>query len=89
MSQPTYGPPPGPPVEELDRALEQTLVSQGALVLPRGTYEITPEFSWAHWDTVTNPRLENSYSAGLGFRMGLPWRSQISRPESSSVAIAP
>lgn len=52
--------------------MEQTLVSQGALVLPRGTYEITPEFSWAHWDTVTNPTLENSYSVSLGFRMGLP-----------------
>ena len=54
------------------------LVSQGALVLAPFTYEVTPEFSWAHWDTVTNPTLDNSYSAGLGFRMGLPWRSQIS-----------
>ena len=62
----------------MDRALEQALVSQGALVLSPFTYELTPEFSWAHWDTITNPTLENSYSAGLGFRMGLPWRSQIS-----------
>jgi hypothetical protein len=78
MAQPTYAPPPGPGEEEIDRALEQTLVSQGALVLAPFTYELTPEFSWAHWDTVTNPTLENSYSAGLGFRMGMPWRSQIS-----------
>jgi hypothetical protein len=62
----------------MDRALEQTLVSQGALVLAPFTYELTPEFSWSHWDSVTNPTLENSYSVGLGFRMGLPWRSQIS-----------
>ena len=73
-----YPPPPGPGDEDVDRALEQTLVSQGALVLAPFTYELTPEFSWAHWDTVTNPTLDNSYSAGLGFRMGLPWRSQIS-----------
>jgi hypothetical protein len=78
MEPSPYAPPPGVSDEEADRALEQALVSQGALVLPRGTYELTPEFSWAHWDTVTNPTLENSYSAGLGFRMGLPWRSQIS-----------
>ena len=71
-------PPPGHGDEDVDRALEQTLVSQGALVLAPFTYEVTPEFSWAHWDTVTNPTLDNSYSAGLGFRMGLPWRSQIS-----------
>jgi hypothetical protein len=64
--------------DEMDRALEQALVSQGALVLPPRTYELTPEFSWAHWDTITNPLLENSYSVGLGFRMGLPWSSQIS-----------
>ena len=48
------------------------------MVLAPFTYELTPEFSWAHWDTATNPTLDNSYSAGLGFRMGLPWRSQIS-----------
>ena len=73
-----YAPPPGPGDEDVDRALEQTLVSQGALVLAPFTYELTPEFSWAHWDTATNATLDNSYSAGLGFRMGLPWRSQIS-----------
>jgi hypothetical protein len=48
------------------------------LVLPPWRWEIATEFSWAHWDTITNPLLENSYSAGLGFRVGLPWRSQIS-----------
>jgi hypothetical protein len=81
MAPPTYAPPPPASPEEAaveDRALEQALVSQGALVLPRGTYELTPEFSWAHWDSVTNPTLDNTYTASLGFRMGLPWRSQVS-----------
>jgi hypothetical protein len=81
MAPPTYVPPPPPSPEEAaaeDRALEQALVSEGALVLPRGTYELTPEFSWAHWDSVTNPTLNNTYTASAGFRMGLPWRSQVS-----------
>jgi hypothetical protein len=76
-AQPTFAPPPAPNEEE-DRALEQTLVREGALVLPAFTYELTPEFSWAHWDRVQNPFVQNSFSAGLGFRMGLPWESQIS-----------
>jgi hypothetical protein len=62
----------------MDRAVEQTLVREGALLLPAFTYEIRPSFSWAHWDRVHDPFLENSYSAGLAFRMGLPWQSQIS-----------
>jgi hypothetical protein len=78
MGPVAYAPPSAVADEEADRAIDQTLVRQGVMVLPRGTYELTPEFSWAHWDTVTNPLLENSYSAGLGFRMGLPWRSQLS-----------
>lgn len=77
-AQPVYAPPPGPNDEELDRALDQTMVREGAMVMAPFTYELTPEFSWAHWDKVQEPFVENSYSAGLGFRMGLPWRSQIS-----------
>lgn len=77
VSPATYTAPSAVAEEDEDRAIEQALVRQGVMVLPRGTYELTPEFSWAHWDSVTNPLLENSYSAGLGFRMGLPWRSQL------------
>ena len=55
--QPTFAPPPppGPADEEADRALEQTLVREGALVLSPFTYEVTPSFSWAHWDKVQEP----------------------------------
>jgi hypothetical protein len=77
-AQPAYGPAPSPDEDELDRALDQTLVREGALVLAPFTYELTPTVSWAHWDKVQQPFVENSYSAGLGFRMGLPWRSQVS-----------
>jgi len=61
-----------------DRALERTLVREGALVLPQWTYELAPQFSYAHWDKLQEPAIRNSYNAALTFRMGLPWSSQIS-----------
>jgi hypothetical protein len=78
-------PPPGrvavaaPPPEddEMERALERTLVREGALVLPPWTFEVTPQFSYGHWDSVQDPFIRNSYSTGLSFRMGLPWQSQV------------
>jgi hypothetical protein len=73
---------PGPisPVddEEAERALERTLVREGALVLAPFTYEVTPQLSFAHWDKVQDPFVRNSYSAALAARMGLPWTSQVS-----------
>jgi hypothetical protein len=70
-------PPASPEDEEMERALERTLVREGALVLPPWTFELTPQFSYAHWDSVQDPFIRNSYSAGLSFRMGLPWQSQV------------
>ena len=70
-------PPPSPEDEEMERALERTLVREGILVLPPWTYEITPQVSYAHWDSVQDPFIRNSYSAGVSFRMGLPWQSQV------------
>jgi hypothetical protein len=37
------------------RAPQRTLVREGALVLAPFTYEITPQFSLAHWDTIRDP----------------------------------
>ena len=70
-------PPPSPEDSETERALERTLVREGALVLPPWTFELTPQFSYAHWDSVQDPFIRNSYSAGLSLRMGLPWTSQV------------
>ena len=67
-----------PEDDDLDRALERTLVREGALVLPPWTYELTPQFSYTHWNKIQDPTVRNSYSAALTFRMGLPWNSQIS-----------
>src|SRR5262245_62303460 len=71
-------PRPFPEDDEMERALERTLVREGALVLPPWSYELTPQFSYAHWDKLQDPAVRNSYSAALTFRMGLPWTSQIS-----------
>jgi len=73
----TTAPPPSPAEDEMDRALERTLVREGALVLPPWTFEFTPQFSYAHWDSVQDPFIRNSYSTGLSLRMGLPWTSQV------------
>jgi hypothetical protein len=71
---------PGSPADddEAERALERTLVREGALVLAPFTYEVTPQASFAHWDKVQDPFVRNSYSAALSARMGLPWDMQVS-----------
>jgi hypothetical protein len=78
LPPPSDAAPPPDDDDEGDRALERTLVREGALVLPAFARELAPHFSWAHWDSVQNPSIDNSYSAGLTFRMGLPWKSQVS-----------
>ena len=69
---------PPPTDEETEHALEWALVREGALVLPPWTFQITPQFSYAHWDKVQEPFVSNSYAAALGFAVGLPWEFQIS-----------
>jgi hypothetical protein len=63
--------------DEAERALERTMVREGALVLAPFTYEVTPQLDFAHWDTIQEPYLRNSYSAALAARMGMPWQSQV------------
>ena len=86
---PVAGPTPRPPTttvaaaappddEELERALERTLVREGALVLPTWGFQLTPQFSYAHWDKIQDPFISNTYSGALSVAMGLPWHSQIS-----------
>jgi hypothetical protein len=64
--------------QELERALERTLVREGALVLPTWGFQVTPQFSYAHWDKIQDPFISNTYSGALSVAMGLPWQSQIS-----------
>src|SRR5262249_40129845 len=53
-------PPPSPEDDEMERALERTLVREGALVLQPWAFELTPQFSYAHWDSVQDPFIRNS-----------------------------
>lgn len=62
--------------EELSRALERTLVQQGGLLLPTGSFEVQPEVSYAHWDKSRGP-LRHQSVAALTLRAGLPWASQF------------
>src|SRR5437667_6207346 len=65
-----------PEDDELNRALERTLVQQGALVLPARTYELEPQFSYAHWDRDRGP-FRSEWDAALAFRAGVGWQSQV------------
>jgi hypothetical protein len=84
VAGPTARPPttpvaaPPPDDQELERALERTLVREGALVLPKWGFQVTPQFSYAHWDKIQDPFISNTYSGALSVAMGLPWQSQIS-----------
>lgn len=62
--------------EELNRALERTLVRQGALVLPPRSYEIEPQLSYEHWDKDRGPS-RYEWTAALGLRAGIGWQSQV------------
>jgi hypothetical protein len=62
--------------EEMNRALERALVQQGGLLLPGGSYEIEPQFSYAHWDK-SRSALRYESEAALSLRAGLPAEFQV------------
>lgn len=78
--------------DEIERALERTLVQAGVLLLPAGRAEIQPDFSFTRIVT-RNPTLinlngninavaasevrRNEFDAALAFRLGLPLDSQF------------
>lgn len=62
--------------DELNRALERTLVQQGAMVLPARVYEIEPQLSYAHWDKDRGP-FRYVWNAALNARAGIGWDSQL------------
>ena len=62
--------------DELNRALERTLVQQGAMVLPARAYQIEPQLTYAHWDRDRGP-LRYVSNAALTARAGVGWESQL------------
>jgi len=65
-----------PEDEELNRALERTLVQEGLLVLPRGRYELQPQVSYANWDRDRGP-LRYEWDGSLTGRAGIGWDTQL------------
>jgi hypothetical protein len=74
--------------DALARALERSLVLSGGVLLPKGTFEVTPALRYDYTRrsglaivppasiAMRDVRREN-YVASLGLRAGLPWRSQL------------
>ena len=62
--------------DELNRALERTLVQQGAMVLPRRVYEVEPQLSSAHWDRERGP-FRYVWTAAINARAGIGWDAQL------------
>lgn len=70
-----------------ERALDRTLVQEGALLLPAGIVEVTPSFTYTYnefdFPSVNNgllgeTKVERSvYETALDIRLGLPWDSQV------------
>ncbi|MBT5110404.1 MAG: hypothetical protein HOM25_17125 [Rhodospirillaceae bacterium] len=74
-----------------ERALERSLSREGALLLPSGVLEVEPSVTFARQEDATSSfvtsggvivageteRNTNLFSADLGFRLGLPWDSQL------------
>ena len=62
--------------DESTRALERTLVQQGAMVLQARVSEVEPQLSYAHWDRDRGP-FRYVWSAALNARAGIGWDSQL------------
>lgn len=62
--------------DELNRALERTLVQQGAMVLPARRYELEPQVAYAYWDRDRGP-FRSEWDSALAVRAGIGWQSQL------------
>ena len=70
-----------------ERALERTLVQEGALLLAAGIVEVTPSFTYTYNEfefpsvvggALGSTEVERSiFETALDFRLGLPWDSQV------------
>ncbi len=66
--------------EVADRALERTLVEQGALLLPFGVAEIQPNFSYTRREDELElvwKRRRDEFETSVTTRLGLPFDSQL------------
>lgn len=52
-------------------AIEQALGNQGLVLLPKGSYRLTPSATWVHAGSGTSRR--DSYIGRINLQAGLPW----------------
>lgn len=52
-------------------AIEEALVSKGLVLLPSGSFRVTPEFAWDH--SGAGASTHDGYALGLSLEAGLPW----------------
>ncbi len=64
------GEPPADPQSD-NTAIEQALVSRGLVLLPQGTFRLTPAASWSH--SGANTSSQDAYALSLTVEAGLPW----------------
>lgn len=63
--------------EDSNRALERALVRESGLLLPKGRFEVEPNFVYSYSTAGEGRFRRDSYGPGLALRIGLPARTQI------------
>jgi opacity protein-like surface antigen len=56
--------------ESANTAIEQAMISKGLVLLPAGTYHLTPSLTWSH--SGSGDQRRDAYARGLGLEAGLP-----------------
>lgn len=67
-----------PDSAEATTAIEEALVARGLVLLPSGTFRVTPKFSWVHSGADRYRDRSDSYIGSLGGQAGLPWGMMFS-----------
>lgn len=62
-----------PESEETMTAIEEALVAKGLVLLPAGTFRLTPGFTWQHSGADTLSTRSDTYTASLSAQAGLPF----------------
>ena len=69
--------------DEGARALERTLVREGASILPPYQIQVTPTLTGSYWDPERPTIYRNSIGGSISAAMGLPWKRRFRSPRPS------
>jgi hypothetical protein len=62
-----------PETPEAATAIQEALVARGLVLLPAGSFRVSPGFSWTHSGSEANRTRSDTYAASLALQAGLPW----------------